>query len=115
MIMHYLVEFCKPPESTSEKLKFFYKHPKSIYRGKKLIRMEGVTNEYMAEIAEKTEGFSGREIFKMVVGWHDAAFSQPEPILTPEFMEIILARFKEQHQQKEKWTKSEAKLMEKTL
>ena len=115
MLMHYLVEFCQPPQTTSEKLKFFYKNPKSIYRGKKLIRMEGVSSEYIAEIAKRIEGFSGREIFKMVVGWHDAAFSQPDPVLTPEFMEEILDRFKAQHKQKEQWTKSEAKLLEKTL
>jgi hypothetical protein len=47
MLMHYLVEFCTPPESTSAKLKFFYKFPKSIYKGKKLIRMEDVSNEFI--------------------------------------------------------------------
>lgn len=115
MLMHYLVEFCQPPTTTTEKLAFFWKHPKSIYRGKKLIRMEGVTSEYIEEIAKRIDGFSGREIFKMVVGWHDAAFSKPDPVLTPEFMEEILIRFKEQHSQKEKWTKSEGKILEKML
>lgn len=115
MLMHYLVEFCKPPTTTSEKLKFFWKHPKAIYRGKKLIRMEGVSNEFISELADRTEGFSGREIFKMVVGWHDAAFSKPDPVLTPELMEEILQKFMKQHEQKSKWTKSEAKLLEKTV
>ena len=32
-------------ESTTEKLNFIWKHPRSIYTGKKLIRMEGVTTE----------------------------------------------------------------------
>jgi hypothetical protein len=38
---------------------FFWKFPKSIYTGKKLIRMEGVSNELIEEFASNTEGFSG--------------------------------------------------------
>jgi ATPase family AAA domain-containing protein 3A/B len=113
MLFHYLVEFCQPPQNTAEQLKFFWKHPRSIYTGRKLIRMEGVSNEYISDLAKKIDGFSGREIFKMVVAWHDAAFSKPDPVLTPELMDEILVRFKEQHAQKAKWTKSEGKLLEK--
>ena len=42
MIMHYLVQFCTPPDSAWKKFKFLYEHPKSLITGKKLIRMEGV-------------------------------------------------------------------------
>lgn len=115
MLFHYLVEFCQPPSTTSEKLKFFWKHPKSIYRGKKLIRMEGVSNEYISDLAKRIDGFSGREIFKMVVSWHDAAFSKPDPVLTPELMEEILEKFIKQHEQKATWTKKETKLLEKMV
>jgi hypothetical protein len=45
-----------------EKLRFLYKHPRSLYTGKKLIRMEGVSRDVISEIAEQTQGFSGREI-----------------------------------------------------
>ena len=45
MLFHYLVKYCTPPTSTSEKLAFIYKHPKSIYTGKKLIRMKDVDQE----------------------------------------------------------------------
>jgi hypothetical protein len=31
---------------------FLYKYPRSIYTGKKLIRMEGVTTEVVQEIAD---------------------------------------------------------------
>jgi len=34
-----------------EKAKFIWKYPRSIYRGKKLIRMEGVTKEIIEGIA----------------------------------------------------------------
>ena len=113
MLFHYLVMYCQPPESTREKLRFFWKFPRSIYRGKKLIRMKDVSQEFILNVAERTEGFSGREIFKMVVAWHDAAFSLPDPVLTPELMELILSKFKKQHEQKKLWSKEETKILEK--
>ena len=77
MLFHYLVKYCTPPKSASEKAAFIWKHPKSLIFGKKLISMEGVSKETIDEIAKQTEGFSGRELTKMVVAWHDAAFAQP--------------------------------------
>lgn len=62
MLFHYLVMYCQPPVTLQEKLRFVYRHPRSIYTGKKLIRMEGVTTDVVFEIAKETEGFSGREI-----------------------------------------------------
>ena len=93
MLFHYLVKYCQPPQSTTEKLNFIWKHPRSIYTGKKLIRMEGVTTEIVQEIAEASEGFSGRELTKMVIAWHDAAFTLPEPVLTPDLMRRVLKKF----------------------
>lgn len=77
--------------------------------------MEGVTSEVVQEIAEKTEGFSGRELTKMVIAWHDAAFTLPEPILTPDLMRKVLKKFHLQHELKQTWSKEEALLMEKML
>ena len=48
--------------------------------------MEGISRELIKDMAAQSIGFSGREIMKMVVAWHDAAFTMPEPILTPEIM-----------------------------
>ena len=97
MLFHYLVKYCTPPQSTSEKLKFIYKHPRSLYTGKKLIRMQDVTTEVIQEIAEGSEGFSGRAITKMVIAWHDAAFTLPDPVLTPDLMRKVLKKFQLQH------------------
>lgn len=113
MLYHYLVKYCTPPTSTMEKLNFYWKYPRSIYTGKKLIRMEGVGHEIIERIAEETDGFSGREIMKMVVAWHDAAFTLPDAILTPEVMDNVLHKFKLQHKLKATWTKDEAMLFEK--
>lgn len=86
MLMHYLVKYCQPPQTTYEKAMFFYRHPRAVYTGKKLIRMEGISKDLIDEIADETKGFSGREIMKMVVAWHDAAFTTPNAVLTPEIM-----------------------------
>lgn len=67
------------------------------------------------QIASDTEGFSGREIQKMVVAWHDAAFTLPEPIVTPEIMFKVLHKFHLQHKLKQTWTKDERKIFEKLL
>ncbi len=115
MLFHYLVKYCQPPQSTLEKAQFLYKHPRSIYTGKKLIRMEGVTSEVVQKIADQSEGFSGRELTKMVIAWHDAAFTLPEPILTPDLMFKVLKKFHLQHELKKTWSKEESLLMEKML
>lgn len=75
--------------------------------------MEGVSHEVIERIAEETEGFSGREIMKMVVAWHDAAFTLPDAILTIEVMNNVLHKFHLQHKLKATWTKDEAMLFEK--
>jgi ATPase family AAA domain-containing protein 3A/B len=90
MLMHYLVKYCQPPQDMSEKLKFLWKYPRSIYRGKKLIRMENIDKDTIEDIALKTDGFSGREITKMTIAWHDAAFTLPDPVLSPDLMYKVL-------------------------
>ena len=67
MLFHYLVKYCQPPSSTMDKAKFLWKHPRSLYNGKKLIKMEGVSKEIVEDIAHQSQGFSGREITKMVI------------------------------------------------
>ena len=77
--------------------------------------MEGVTKEVIEKIAEQSKGFSGREITKMVIAWHDAAFTLPDAVLTPDLMEKVLGKFHLQHKLKETWTMDEGKLLEKLI
>ena len=51
----------------------------------------------------------------MVVAWHDAAFTLPEPILTPDIMKKILHKFHLQHKLKKTWTKEEQLVFGKML
>ena len=83
--------------------------------GKKLISHHGLTNEIVEEIARESEGFSGREITKMIIAWHDAAFTLDDAILTPDLMFKILNKFKLQHKLKETWSVDETKLLEKLI
>eukprot|EP00826_Nyctotherus_ovalis_P057668 TRINITY_DN7893_c0_g6_i4.p1 TRINITY_DN7893_c0_g6~~TRINITY_DN7893_c0_g6_i4.p1 ORF type:complete len:592 (+),score=209.19 TRINITY_DN7893_c0_g6_i4:1037-2812(+) len=111
MLYHYLLLYCNPPKTTYEKLKFLWKHPKSLYTGRKLIGMEGVDDKVIERMAKRAEGFSGRELVKMVVAWHDAAFAQESPVLTPEVMEKILDRLREMHGVKQTWGEKESELL----
>jgi len=52
---------------------------------------------------------------KMVVAWHDAAFTTPDLLLTPEILTRILEKFKLQHKLKSTWSRSEAQLYEKMI
>jgi len=49
----------------------------------------------------------------MVIAWHDAAFTLPDAVLTPEIMRNVLAKFHLQHQLKDTWTQDEQKILEK--
>lgn len=51
----------------------------------------------------------------MVVAWHDAAFTLPEPILTPDIMKKILGKFHLQHKLKKTWSKDESMIFSKLL
>ena len=78
--------------------------------------MEGVSKEIIEKIAKDTEGFSGRELTKMVIAWHDAAFTLPDPVLSPELMNRVLEKFHLQHKLKENWTdESNLRMMEKMI
>jgi len=77
--------------------------------------MEGITKEVIEKIAAETKGFSGREITKMVIAWHDAAFALPDAVLTPDLMEKVLGKFHLQHKLKETWTADESKILEKLI
>jgi len=75
--------------------------------------MEGAINETVDQIAKETDGFSGRELMKMVVAWHDAAFTLDDAVLTPDVMLRVLHKFHLQHKLKKTWTKDESLIFEK--
>ena len=51
----------------------------------------------------------------MVIAWHDAAFSTPEALLTPDIMYRVLRKFQRQHKLKSNWSREEALILEKLI
>ena len=105
MLYHYLLQYCAPSLSFKKKLLNYLKHPRTLIFKRTEIGMQGIEDEFIEKIAKKIDGFSGREIYKLVIAWHDAAFNKQNAILTPELMESVLESHIEQHNQREEWNK----------
>ena len=72
LLFLYLLQYCTPPKTAQDKMLFLWKHPRTLITGKKLIKMhESIDRPFIEELAKDCEGFSGRQIAKMVVSWHD--------------------------------------------
>jgi hypothetical protein len=73
----FLHKYCNQSSSLYELLKDFILLPSSLLYPKKLVRLDPCINEdKIAEIAEKLNGYSCREIEKFVIYCHDTAFNQ---------------------------------------
>ena len=96
-----------PPSKLPDKIKRWKSNPSSIFAKKKVINISSLSQELIEQIAERTEGFSGRELTKLVISWHDAAFAKSDPILDLETIENVLARHIEQNTTKNKWNKAQ--------
>ena len=81
----------------------YCKHPSTLIHGKKKINISQINSDHIENIAKRTEGFSGRELTKLVVAWHDAAFAKDNPILDKETVEDVLNRHINQNKTKDKW------------
>lgn len=103
ILYHYLLKYCKPKRSLVDKAQMIMQHPSIIFTGKKTINISQLDADYIENIAKRTEGFSGRELTKLVVSWHDAAFAKENPILDKETVEEVLVRHIEQNKTKDKW------------
>ena len=57
----------------------------------------------MAQAAQQTAGFSGRELSKMVISMQAAAYATEDATLTRQAFDDVVAHFIEQHQQRQTW------------
>ena len=105
ILYHYLLKYCMPPTKFSDKLKQWKTNPSSIFAKKKVINISSLSQELIEQIAIRTEGFSGRELTKLVISWHDAAFAKSDPILDKDTIEEVLSRHIGQNSTKDKWNK----------
>ena len=54
--------------------------------------------------AERSEGFSGRELNKMLISLQAAAYATDDAAVTRTMFDDILAHFVEQHAQRQAWS-----------
>lgn len=80
-----------------DKLKNFFLRRKSEADQ---IRVNGITDAMLWEAAEKTEGFSGRELAKFMASVQAAVYGSHEPVLTPAIFENVLNLKLMEHKQR---------------
>jgi len=64
---------------------------------------DDVTSELLDKIAQQIEGYSGREISKLVIGWQAAAYGTVNCVLSKNLVDRVLDNSLEQHMQKKRW------------
>ena len=52
--------------------------------------MNGVEDKHLEEIADLTDGFSGREISKLAIAWQAAAYGSEDVCVTPAMLMEVL-------------------------
>lgn len=60
-----------------------------------------------SEVAQLTEGMSGREISQLAVAWQAMAYASEDGVLTEAMMDARVQDAIRQHQQKMQWLKAE--------
>ena len=68
-----------------------------------IVVAEDVTPELLESVADRTEGFSGREIAKLAIAWQAAAYGSPDATFTAELLESVLAAHADQKARKQLW------------
>lgn len=109
ILYHYLLKYCQPKKELKDKVKMWAKHPSTMFYGKKTINISQLDPDFIESVAVKTEGFSARELTKLVIAWHDAAFAKSDPILDKETADKVLDRYLEQSDTKGSWNEEQQK------
>ncbi|CAK4114777.1 unnamed protein product [Aphanomyces euteiches] len=71
-------------------------------KAKKII-VQDIDNEDLVSVAKRIEGFSGREISKLVIAFQAAAYGNSNSEFTKALMEEVLEHHMIAHRQKEEW------------
>uniref|UniRef100_A0A0D9VJT8 AAA+ ATPase domain-containing protein n=1 Tax=Leersia perrieri TaxID=77586 RepID=A0A0D9VJT8_9ORYZ len=74
-------------------LRFFRRQPQKI-------EMKGITDDLIREAAAKTEGFSGREIAKLMASVQAAVYGSKDCVLTPDLFREVVDYKVAEHQQR---------------
>merc|ERR1712232_574698 len=71
------------------------------------------SQEELAALADRIEGFSAREISKLALAWQAAAYGQTEGcVLTTDMIDAVTDIFVKQHEEKALWYSLEERTLE---
>mmetsp|Transcript_18877 Transcript_18877/g.57048 ORF Transcript_18877/g.57048 Transcript_18877/m.57048 type:complete len:601 (-) Transcript_18877:2465-4267(-) len=77
----------------------------AFFRGQKVaadaISVEGITEKHVDEAAKATEGFSGRELAKMIASIQTAVYGSKQATLTPAVFQQVVQRKVKEHAQRQ--------------
>lgn len=90
-----------------DKIKFIIKHPGFLLYKNNPIDLSELTEEYYEDISNRTEGFSGRELGKLVVSWHDEMYAKDLLKLDKNIIEGVLNRHIEKILTVKKWNEKQ--------
>lgn len=103
IIKYHLDLYLNRLQDPIEKFKFILKHPSFLLYKNKPIDLSDLTEEYYEDISNRTEGFSGRELGKLVVSWHDEIYAKDSLKLDKKIIESVLKRHIEKILTIKKW------------
>lgn len=80
-----------------------------LHKAKTPVGLEKGTDweEVWEEVVMKTEGFSGREVEKLVIGWQAAGYASPYARLSKDEAHVVLDDHVRQKKMKEQWAMSQ--------
>ncbi|VDM62803.1 unnamed protein product [Angiostrongylus costaricensis] len=108
-----LVEFELPGRTERERilLQYFEEHiAKPATSGGCYFFLQFINYDYIeecAKVADLTEGMSGRELSKLVIGWQASAYASEDGVLTSEMIDRNTSDAIAQHEHKMEWLEAE--------
>ena len=69
------------------------------------IHIEGVPADMITDAARQTDGFSGRELAKLVASMQAAVYGSATAVLTPQLFREVLSRKVKEHAQRRAFLK----------
>lgn len=78
----------------------------SSMAAKAQITLDFDRDEVIDSVVQRTEGFSGREISKLVIAWQAAAYGSNETKLNQELLENVIITHEDQKKQKALWAEA---------
>ncbi|TYZ61434.1 hypothetical protein PybrP1_011952 [[Pythium] brassicae (nom. inval.)] len=90
MLKQYVDKYIRAPASSS---------------AKKIYVEDDIDEQVFEDVATRIDGFSGRELSKLVIAFQAAAYGSATSVFSRQMMEDVLAHHLTAHKQKEEWKK----------